>query len=69
MGKVRVKTTSVFQRMEEAAADFSVISAQGGSRSGKTYNIVLWLVQRLLLNHVGKSVLKTYLGIIKKIKF
>ena len=50
MEKVRVKTTNVFQRMEEASRDFSVISAQGGSRSGKTYNIVLWLVQRLLLN-------------------
>ena len=50
MEKVRVKTTNVFQRLEEASRDFSVISAQGGSRSGKTYNIVLWLVQRLLLN-------------------
>jgi len=52
----RVYCTRVFREVEDAFnAGYSTISAQGGSRSGKTYNIVLWLV-RFCLRNPGTSV-------------
>lgn len=43
----KVQTTKIYRRIEEARAQgYTTISAQGSSRSSKTYNIVIWLVLR-----------------------
>lgn len=40
-----IKTTKVFRTISEAIdKSYTTISAQGSSRSGKTYNIIIWLV-------------------------
>jgi phage terminase large subunit len=45
----RLQTTRVFAEVCRArAAGFGVISAQGSSRSSKTYNILIWLIVYLL---------------------
>lgn len=42
---VRVQTTRVYNELERAYREgYTTVSAQGSSRSGKTYNIILWLV-------------------------
>ena len=58
----RIKTTVVYNRIEEGRTQGkSIISAQGGSRSSKTCNIVRWLVvqaisrQNLTVDIVRKS--------------
>lgn len=49
----RLQTTSIFTRVTEAVNQgYTTISAQGGSRSGKTYNISIFLVV-FLLRHPG----------------
>lgn len=40
-----IDTTPIFQYVQEAVdGHYSVASFQGGSRSGKTYNIMIWLI-------------------------
>lgn len=40
-----IKTTKVFRVISDAIDEgYTTISAQGSSRSGKTYNIIIWLV-------------------------
>lgn len=57
----KIKTNRVFRVLSNAISkDFKCISAQGGSRSGKTYNIVIWLII-YLLEHPG-----TTLSIVRK---
>ena len=58
----RIKTTVVYNRIEEGiSSGRTIISAQGGSRSSKTCNIVRWLVmqaisrQSLTIDVVRKS--------------
>ena len=48
----RIKTTVVYNRIEEGRSlGKSIISAQGGSRSSKTCNIVRWLVMQAISRH------------------
>jgi phage terminase large subunit len=46
---MRIKTTIVFNHIETAVSEGKkIILAQGGSRSGKTFNILIWWIQKLL---------------------
>lgn len=45
----KVQTTRVYAEIEKAVGNgYPVVSAQGSSRSSKTYNIVIWLIVRCL---------------------
>ena len=47
----KIQTTRVFNTVDKAIDDgFTTVSAQGSSRSGKTYNITLWLIVYCLNN-------------------
>ena len=49
---MNIKTTVVYNRIEEGRSlGKSIISAQGGSRSSKTCNIVRWLVMQAISRH------------------
>lgn len=49
----KIQTTDVFAKLSAAyESGNTIISAQGSSRSGKTYNIVLWIIKHLL-DHSG----------------
>lgn len=57
----KIQTTRVYAELTKAVASgYTTVSAQGGSRSGKTVNIVIWLIV-YLLNHPG-----TRLSIVRK---
>lgn len=44
-----IQTTRVFAEIEQASREgYATISAQGSSRSSKTYNILLWLINRAM---------------------
>ncbi|MDO5106036.1 PBSX family phage terminase large subunit [Capnocytophaga sp.] len=46
-----IQTTAIYSRVDNAVKDgFTTISAQGSSRSSKTYNILIWLIVYLLQN-------------------
>lgn len=46
---MKIKTTIVFQHLQQALEDDKrIVVAQGGSRSGKTYNTLIWWIQKLL---------------------
>jgi len=46
---LKIKTTIVFEKLEDAIQNNKrIIVAQGGSRSGKTYNILIWWIAKLL---------------------
>ncbi|WP_404812069.1 PBSX family phage terminase large subunit [Capnocytophaga canimorsus] len=46
-----IQTTAIYSRVDKAVKDgFTTISAQGSSRSSKTYNILIWLIFYLLQN-------------------
>ncbi len=49
MQKVKVKTNKVYNHLERSKA--KIIVEQGGTRSGKTYNILLWI----LLSYCAKN--------------
>ena len=58
---MRLQTTVVYDELHTAVREgYTVISEQGGARSGKTYNTVLFLVMHLL-SHPG-----TLLSIVRK---
>lgn len=44
----KIKTNRIFNVISEALKNKTIVSAQGGSRSGKTYNICIWLIVYLL---------------------
>ena len=49
----RIQTTKVYAELDQAVkAGYTTISEQGSSRSGKTFNTVIWLVS-YLMNHKG----------------
>ena len=48
-----VRTTRIFKRVDAAIKKgYTIVSAQGSSRSSKTYNILIWLIH-YLLTHAG----------------
>ena len=57
----KIQTTRVFTEIDKAvAAGYTTISEQGSSRSGKTYNTLIWLIRYCLI-HPG-----TRLSIVRK---
>lgn len=68
---MRIQTTRVFAEVERAInAGFTTVSAQGSSRSSKTYNILIWLII-YLLNHPNTrlSIVRKTLPAIKRTVF
>lgn len=51
---IRVQTNIVFEHLQQSNQRFVV--EQGGTRSGKTYNILTWLIVGYLLQNTGKTV-------------
>lgn len=52
----KIQTTKIYNRIEYARTQgYTTVSAQGSSRSSKTYNIVIWLIVRCLM-HQGTTV-------------
>jgi phage terminase large subunit len=46
---LKIKTTIVFEHIQKAIGDGKrIVVAQGGSRSGKTFNLLIWWIQKLL---------------------
>ena len=59
--KIRIKTNIVFEHLLESRK--RIIIEQGGTRSGKTYNILLWIIFKYCFENKGKIVTicrKTY---------
>lgn len=58
---MKIQTTRVYTELTKAiASGFTTVSEQGGSRSSKTYNTLIWLIV-YILNHPG-----TRLSIVRK---
>jgi len=58
---MEIKTNVVFKHLERSKA--RIIIEQGGTRSGKTYNILIWLIVAYALRNTGKTITlcrKTY---------
>ena len=47
---INIKTTKVFEEIENNIDNYRMISCRGGSRSGKSFNICIWLVVYALRN-------------------
>jgi phage terminase large subunit len=61
MAQIKLKTNKVFRHLEESAA--KIVVEQGGTRSGKTYNIILWIIFSYCQKNEGKIITicrKTY---------
>jgi phage terminase large subunit len=57
----RIKTNKVFRHLEESTV--KIVVQQGGTRSGKTYNIILWIIFSYCQKNEGKIITicrKTY---------
>ena len=51
---MRLKTNVVFEHLDES--DKKIVAEQGGTRSGKTYNILMWIIFRYSINHTGETI-------------
>jgi phage terminase large subunit len=49
-----IKTNKVFRQLEESTA--KIVVQQGGTRSGKTYNIILWIIFSYCQRNNGKII-------------
>jgi phage terminase large subunit len=61
MAQIKLKTNKVFRHLEESAA--KIVVQQGGTRSGKTFNILLWIIFSYCQKNEGKIITicrKTY---------
>jgi phage terminase large subunit len=61
MAQIKLKTNKVFRHLEESVA--KIVVQQGGTRSGKTYNIILWIIFSYCQKNEGKIITicrKTY---------
>ncbi len=65
---MKIQTTKIFSKVDKAVNDgYSVISAQGSSRSSKTYNILIWLIVYLLKHpNTRLSIVRKTLPALKK---
>lgn len=62
-----IQTTPVFTKVNNAINDGAkVVSAQGGSRSGKTYNILIWLVCYAAQHKVAVSIVRATLPAVRR---
>lgn len=49
MSAITIQTTRVYSELEKAfQAGYTTISAHGGARSSKTYNIIIWLINKCI---------------------
>lgn len=64
---MKLQTTRIYAEIERAATQgYTLISEQGGGRSSKTYNTVIWLVVRCLAHpRTGVSVCRATLPALK----
>lgn len=64
---IKFQTTKVFSIITNAINNgYTTIQAQGGSRSGKTYNIMLWLIINALNNRCTTDVVRKTLPALKR---
>ena len=64
---MKIQTTRIYSRVDTAIKDgFTTISAQGSSRSSKTYNILIWLIiYCLTVRNTRLSIVRATLPAIK----
>lgn len=61
-----IKTTKIFTEVDNAIhSGYKVVSAQGGSRSSKTYNILIYLLSHILTNKKSLSIVRKTLPALK----
>jgi hypothetical protein len=51
---VNIKTNVVFEHLLESTKKITI--EQGGTRSGKTYNILLFIIFKYCLKNTGKTI-------------
>ena len=82
MAKVEIKPTRVYKEVQTAHdKGYRIVSAQGGTRSGKTYNIMIWLcvvglntpslrinILRATMPTLKKTAYKDFIEIMNKLK-
>ena len=51
---MQIDTNVVWRHLEET--DKKIVICQGGTRSGKTYNILLWLIFSYSQKYTGKTI-------------
>jgi phage terminase large subunit len=51
---MRLKTNIVFEHLDESVK--KIVAEQGGTRSGKTYNILMWIIFRYSILHTGETI-------------
>lgn len=58
MEAINIQATSVYMQCEEAWNDplYNLLVHQGGSRSGKTYNILIWLISKAATQWENKTI-------------
>jgi len=54
MTKVKLQTNVVFDHLD--MSDKRFIVEQGGTRSGKTYNILIWIIFKYCMTNTGKTI-------------
>ena len=54
MTKPKIQTNIVYKHLTNT--DKKIIVEQGGTRSGKTYNIILWIIFNYCTNNKGKVI-------------
>jgi len=52
--EAKIQTNKVYKYLSKS--EKKIIAQQGGTRSGKTYNILIWLIFHYGLNHKGKTI-------------
>lgn len=61
-----IRTTKIFAEVDNAIqAGYKVVSAQGSSRSSKTYNILIYLLSHILTNKKSLSIVRKTLPALK----
>lgn len=54
MGKKKIDTNIIFDHLESSSS--KIVVEQGGTRSGKTYNILLWIIFAYCNRNTGKVI-------------
>ena len=63
----QIQTTPVFSTVDKAISDgYKIVSAQGSSRSGKTYNILIWLIAYAARHKVSLSIVRATLPALRR---
>ncbi len=68
----KIQTAKVFRILDKAHNDgkYTIVSAQGSARSGKTYNILIWLISYCLKNkNTRLSIVRNTLPALKSSSF